>query len=139
MQVEGKIRTPEVESAAPISAAQFSHLRHEVADPSKMQSLLRVATRLTDLDKDMPLTRLQVLLIVAMIPGCTVKEIVRRTGLNQSTVSRSLALLSDRPVRGQKDGFGWVVTRRDPRDSRRCLCYVTRSGEKMLTELENLV
>ena len=110
-----------------------------MCDPEKMQALLRVATRLTDLDKDMPLTRLQVLLIVAMRPGCTVKEIVRRTGLNQSTVLRSLALLSDRPVRGQKSGFGWVVTQRDPRDSRRCLCYVTPTGEKMLAEIEDLI
>lgn len=110
-----------------------------MSDLEKVQALLRVATRLTDLDKDMPLTRLQVLLIVAMRPGCTVKEIVRRTGLNQSTVSRSLALLSDRPVRGQKEGFGWIATKRDPRDSRRCLCFVTQAGEKMLAEIEDLI
>lgn len=103
------------------------------------RALLRVMTRLVQYDKDMPLTRAQVLLIIALKDGCLVKEITDRTGLNQSTVARSIALLADKPVRGLKEGFKWVETRQDHEDPRRVRCHLTPKGKQLITEIEDLL
>lgn len=102
-------------------------------------NLLRTATYLVKYDRDMPLTRMQVLLIVMLKEGCLVRDITARTGLNQSTVARSLGFLGDKPVRGQKEGLGWVEMRPDHEDPRRVRCYLTPKGKQVTMEIETLV
>lgn len=101
-------------------------------------TLLRVATRLLKSDKDMPLTRVQVLLIISLRDGCLVKDITSRTGLAQSTVARTLAFLGTKPVRGVRDGLNWVETRPDHEDPRRVRCYLTPAGKRVMLEIEDL-
>lgn len=103
------------------------------------RKLNRVLTHLSQHDKDMPLTRASVLLIVALIPDCVVRDIMKRTGLSQSTVARSLAFLGEKPMRGMTDGLGWVAMRPDPEDPRRVRCSLTAKGEKLIAEINDLM
>lgn len=106
---------------------------------SFQRSLMRVITHLVRFDKDMPLTRAQVLLVVAMSDGCLVRDITQRTGLNQSTVARSLAFLGDKPVRGNKEGLHWVKMVPDHDDPRRVRCHLSDKGKQVMAELEDMI
>lgn len=105
-------------------------------NPLKM--MLRVSNALVKHDKDMPLTRLQVLTNVALHDGLIVRELMAKTGLSQATISRSIAFLGDKPVRGEKEGLGWVEKRVDPMDSRRVTMHLTAKGKRIVSELEAL-
>lgn len=104
-----------------------------------LRQLNRVITHLSQHDKDMPLTRASVLLVVALNRDCLVRDITTRTGLNQSTVARSLAFLGDKPTRGDKEGLRWVEMRPDHEDPRRVRCNLTAKGEKLMAELSDLM
>lgn len=106
---------------------------------STRRSFMRALTNLVGYDKDMPLTRVQVLLVIALNDGCLVRDIVDRTGLNQSTIARTLALLGDKPVRGQKEGFRWVTQRADHEDPRRSRCYLTPTGKAVMAQVDDLL
>ena len=95
----------------------------------------RVAVLLMNQDKDMPLTRLQLFLYIADHEGCLVSDLMKHTGLKQGTVSRSLALLGERPVRGRKAGFHWVEQQIDPDDPRRHRCYLTPKGRAIISQI----
>lgn len=103
--------------------------------------LLRVASHLKLYDSEMSMTRLQVLLCVfkAGTEGALVKQIINATGHNQSTISRTLANMGKRPLRGQKDGLKWVEMRRDSEDPRRVRCYLTPQGQTLVAELDSLM
>lgn len=106
---------------------------------SHMRKLNRVIMHLFNHDKDMPLTRASVLLIVASKPDCLVKDITTRTGLNQSTVARSLAFLGEKPTRGEKVGLGWVEMRPDEEDPRRVRVNLTAKGQRLMAEIEDMM
>jgi DNA-binding MarR family transcriptional regulator len=100
---------------------------------------MRVFTHLVKHDKDMPLTRGQVLMVIAMRPDCLVRDIMQATGLSQSTIARSIAFLGDKPVRGNKDGLKWVEMRPDKEDPRRARINLTAKGKSLMAEIENLM
>lgn len=104
-----------------------------------LRGLNRVITHLSQHDKEMPLTRASVLMVVALNPNCLVRDITQRTGLNQSTVARSLAFLGDKPSRGAKEGLMWVEMRSDEEDPRRVRCNLTQKGRKLIAELEDMM
>ncbi len=103
------------------------------------RNLLRVLTLLAQHDKDMPLTRASVFLVVAINPDCLVRDITKRTGLSQSTVARSLAFLGEKPARGEKDGLRWVAMKPDPEDPRRVRCTLTAKGEALMAQINDLM
>jgi len=107
--------------------------------PREHRNLLRVLTHLAQHDKDMTITRAQVLLIVALKPDCLVRDITRRTGLNQSTVARSLAFLGAKPTRGAKEGLQWVSMRPDIEDPRRLRAALTPKGEALIAQIDELM
>jgi DNA-binding MarR family transcriptional regulator len=104
--------------------------------------LLRVSTHLLKYDREMTLTRLQVLLIVAQSKageGMLVRDIVTRTGLNQSTVARILSHLGQKPLRGHKHPLDWVTMVPDHEDPRRVRCQLTKKGMTVLAEIDQLI
>jgi DNA-binding MarR family transcriptional regulator len=103
--------------------------------------LLRVASHLKLYDAEMSMTRLQVLLCVYMAgrEGALVKQIVKSTGHNQSTIARTLSNMGKKPLRGQKDGLEWVETHPDIEDPRRIRCYLTPQGKTVVAELDRLM
>ncbi len=100
-----------------------------------LKNLQRTCALLITHDKEMTLSRALFYLTIAKNDGCAVRDIVNRTGFDQSTVSRQLALLGDKPSRGAKEGLGWVIQRQDPTDARRVLCYLTPKGKQVLETL----
>lgn len=101
-----------------------------------LQGLHFVANYLIAHDREMPLNRLVVLLLVSKAPkeGALVRDIVKQTGLNQSTIARTLALLGDKPIRGKASGLKWVKTSPDRDDPRRVRIFMTEQGKKVLTD-----
>lgn len=108
---------------------------------SEINTLLRVVTHLRRTDKEMPMSRLQVLLLVAKAgeEGALVRDIVKASGIVQSTVARSLAHLEDTKVRGNTEPLGLVRTFPDPEDPRRVRCVLTDKGKTLLSDIENLM
>lgn len=103
------------------------------------RNLNRVIVHLFQHDKEMPLTRASVLLYVANNPDCLVRDITKRTGLNQSTVARSLAFLGDKPTRGEKDGLQWIAMTPDHEDPRRLRVNLTAKGERLMADINDLM
>lgn len=86
----------------------------------------------------MTLSRLSLFLRLAGRRDVLVRDLVKETGMNQSTIARSLALLADRPQRGRRDGLGLVAMTPDPDDPRRMFINLTPRGKKLLSELAEL-
>ncbi|PCD76769.1 hypothetical protein CLN94_06590 [Pseudothioclava arenosa] len=102
--------------------------------------MIRVTAYLLNADPDMTVSRLNVFLHIASSKDgdVLVRDLCKKTGLGQSTVARTLAILSDKPMRGKKDGLGWVRTDPDPEDPRRVLVNLTSVGVKVVADLEAL-
>ena len=102
------------------------------------KTVSRLVSYLMQVDPDMPISRLRVFLYVAQRSDALVRDLVKTTGLNQSTVARTLAILGEKPQRGGAEGLGWVVMSPDPDDPRRVLINITSKGQKVLSEIEEL-
>lgn len=86
----------------------------------------------------MPITRLQTLLFVAQnegTEGALVRDIVRYTGLNQSTVARNLSYLSVKPTRGMPKAANLIEMAPDPDDPRRMRIRTTPNGKRFIEEM----
>lgn len=95
----------------------------------------RLLNHLLTCDDDMTVSRLNVFIHAARAEGCTVRHLCTVTGLNQSTVARTLSLLSEKTMRGKKEPLGWVRVEPDPEDPRRRLIYTTAKGRKVLHDI----
>ena len=103
------------------------------------RALSRLTTFILNSDPDMTVTRLHVFLLLAGKKDVLVRDLVKQTGLNQSTIARTLAILSDSPQRGKKAGLGWVTMDPDPNDPRRVVVNTTPKGEKALSEMLTMI
>lgn len=103
------------------------------------RNLLRAVTLLRTLDPEMTLSRLHVFLLIAGKKDTLVRDLSRATGLNQATISRSIAMLSDKPQRGNREGLNWVAATPDPDDPRRVFVNLTPTGTKVLADLGNIL
>lgn len=100
--------------------------------------LLRATTYLMNHDRELPLSRLHVFLLIARKGDATVRDLVQATGMTQPAISRIVGLLGDNPQRGKKEGLGWVSVVPDPADPRRALLNVTPKGRQVIAEIESL-
>lgn len=107
--------------------------------PKQSMNLMRCAAYLLKQDPDMTLSRLNVFLNIARGKDVLVRDLVKTTGLGQSTIARTVALLSDKPLRGKREGLQWVTATPDPDDPRRVLLNLTKKGRVILSDLENLM
>lgn len=107
---------------------------------TQVKSLVRLTTHLNNVDPDMTITRLLIFLHVADAnkkdgDDILVRDLIKRVGLGQSTVARTLAILSDKPQRGKKNGLRWVESYDDPEDVRRKRVRLTPLGKKIMADL----
>lgn len=102
------------------------------------KALTRLTSYLMQHDPDMPISRLRVFLYVAQRKDTLVRDIVKVTGLSQATISRTLAILGQKPQRGNQPGLDWVDIAPDPDDPRRVVLNLTAKGKKVLAEIEEL-
>lgn len=102
---------------------------------SQTQTLLRLATFIATHDPEMPMTRLQIFLLIASRRHCLVRDLTKLTGLNQSTVARSLASLGSKPSRSRQEGLNWITMTPDPEDPRRMIVGLSSKGSAILQQL----
>ena len=102
---------------------------------SGLNKLLRVCALLRKEDKEMPLSRLQILLLVAKAPedGTTVRKVMAASGLNQASVARSFIAL------GAKEPGGHITEWKDPEDPRRMRYAITPRGTALLTDVATML
>ncbi|WP_176440853.1 winged helix DNA-binding protein [Oceanicola sp. 22II-s10i] len=82
------------------------------------------------------MSRLQILLHVASRSesgGALVRDLVKESGINQSSVARALSMLGA----AQMDGLIEQVP--DPEDPRRVRVHLTRRGESFLSGVSNVM
>lgn len=113
----------------------------KTSSTSAIRGLMRMLTYMMTHDKEMPISRLQMLLIISTKgkEGCLVRDLVKATGMNQSTVARSLSHLSSKPLRGQKTPLHLISVLPDADDPRRVRAYLTEKGEQALAQIETML
>lgn len=79
---------------------------------------------------DMTISQAVVLATVAASPGLSQKELVQRSGLKDSSISRIYAIMSDRGNRGTGP-FNLMALKEDPTDYRVKRVYLTKSGNNL--------
>lgn len=89
------------------------------------------------LANDLPLQAACILVLVAKQPGITVRELMARSKLSQSSCSRNIALLSETNRHGQP-GLNVIEARPDPTDTRRYTLYLTPKGEEFAALLKDI-
>ena len=94
--------------------------------------LIGAVTVIREVAPDIGIQAVHMLLEVARKPGITVSELIRKTGLSQSSCSRNLALLSAQHRLG-KPGLDLVYTQEDPSERRRKLARLTPKGEELVS------
>lgn len=103
------------------------------------KALVRLTTYLLKADPDMTVSRFHIFLHIARSKNVLVRDLVRATGYNQSTISRSLALLGKKPQRGEKNGLHWIDVGPDPDDPRRVVANLSPKGRQALSEIEQMI
>lgn len=97
----------------------------------KLAQAVQVIRRLSP---DMPIQQVGILLSVAQKPGLTMNELVKLTGLSQSSISRNVQAMSKYHRLG-KPGLNLMEAVIDPREPRRRLVFLTVEGKTFVTRL----
>lgn len=87
---------------------------------------------------DLPLQTVHILILIALQPGITTRELMRRVRLSQSSCSRNIARLSHTDRHGEP-GLGLVRALNDPVDPRRHVMYLTPKGEEFIAVLADIL
>jgi DNA-binding MarR family transcriptional regulator len=103
-----------------------------------LTKLLRVTEELRKLDPEMPLQQITLLILVALQPGVTMKELSERMGMSQSTMSRNCAALG-KTHRIGVPGKGLITTAEDPYERRRKIVTLTPKGKLVAGSLSELI
>lgn len=107
-------------------------------DRTALERLSRCIKELRRLSPELPIQAAHVFLTVATEPGASTPELMRRTGLAQSSCSRNVALLSDRHRKG-RPGLGLVTAECDPFDGRRHIMRLTAQGTALAQTLATII
>ena len=85
----------------------------------------------------MPLHFCQIFLVVARRGQCTFQELMEELNLTNSAISRSVMAMGEVHRKGTP-GFGLLETRKDHREGRRFLVYLSPKGKALNRSLESL-
>lgn len=107
-------------------------------DRIAIHRLLSAVEQIRNIASDMPMQTLHILLLVAANPGITIAELIKKTGLSQSSCSRNVALLS-KVHRLGKPGLGLAEAKEDPRERRRKVVRLTSKGTEAVALIADAV
>ena len=104
------------------------------------RKLMNAVDELREVDREMPMSRLHVLLCVEEQneEGALVRRIIAKTGMNQSTVARNLDALRGQSGRGRQHK-GLVEGVPDHEDPRMHRYFLTAEGKKVLRTLSRIL
>jgi len=89
-------------------------------------------------DPEMQMQTAATLLLVAMRPGITTKELTGKLGISQASCSRNVAALSKMTRHGEP-GPDLIVAEEDPRERRRKVMRLTPKGQRVAESLSRLL
>lgn len=89
-------------------------------------------------DPEMQMQTAATLLIVAMRPGITTKELTGKLGISQASCSRNVAALSKLTRHGEP-GPDLIVAEEDPHERRRKVMRLTPKGQRVAESLARLL
>lgn len=106
--------------------------------------LIQVIEELRKLDPKMDLGQVLTLLLIAQKPGIRTAELLKRTGLSTSTLSRQVIMMSERNFQNTPDGkvihgLDLVTQLTDPLDTRGKLAATTRRGSTLVQKLVGIL
>lgn len=97
---------------------------------------LRAAlTRFRDMHPEVTALQIEFFLAIVANPGITQRSLYNLLGTNDSVSSRTLAILSEYGSRGTP-GLELVRLEVNPEDRRERLCYITKKGGRLMTDVE---
>ncbi|MFN4278281.1 MAG: MarR family winged helix-turn-helix transcriptional regulator [Ferrovibrio sp.] len=109
----------------------------DLSSPSLFK-LLRVTEKCRDALDFMEAQTLQCLLLIATNPGIRQSDLVEKTGLAPSTISRNIAMLS-KVFKPGTPGLDFVRAFEDPSYRRTKLVELTPKGQRFVAELIKLM
>ena len=95
--------------------------------------VMMVVEEFRKIDPELPMQIALVFIMIADKPGISQKELVARSGMGRSSVSRHCAYLS------KEYGKGLVTIQEDPVDRRSKVCKLTPAGERTIQSLTHYV
>ena len=97
---------------------------------STLAKLSHVLDEFRKLDAGIQTDTINVFLLITNTPGITSREIMDRTGMSQSSVSRHLSMLSEWDWKGSA-GLNLAETVEDPLDRRSKRSWLTHKGHQI--------
>ena len=91
-------------------------------------------TRFRELSPTMPVSEVQMFLMVALNEGASLTELCELLDMKKSTASRYLLNLSDKTRTGDS-GYGLISRESDPNELRRNMYGLTAKGRRMVQRL----
>jgi DNA-binding MarR family transcriptional regulator len=111
-----------------------------VADAGMLDGLIRVLEEFRKLNQNVTANQMIVFLLIAQRPGLTQKDIEQATGLNNGTVSRICAILSDRGLKARgHDGLGLISIESAPGDYRVRVQFLTPQGKRVFQSIKRIM
>lgn len=99
-----------------------------------LRALLGVFTDIKNVSQDMPVQQMVVLAAIAAKEGQTQTELMSSHGIARTTMSRTVAILSNIGYNG-KEGLGLVYFADDPTDRRTVRLHLTAKGRMFVSSL----
>jgi DNA-binding MarR family transcriptional regulator len=103
-----------------------------------VRRLARCISEIRELHPEIQAQTIHVLLEVAIQPGITMRQLLKKTSLSQSSCSRNVSLLTDRDRHGNH-GLGLVEAKEDPAERRRKIVTLTPKGQELIALLADIV
>lgn len=113
-------------------ASQISYEKQAV------RLLAHCISEIRELHPEIQAQTIHVLLEVAIQPGITMGQLMKKTLLSQSSCSRNVSLLADWNRHGYP-GLGLVKTKEDPTERRRKIVTLTLKGRELVALLADIV
>ena len=105
-------------------------------DELKIRGIQSLLAAFTQVYPSMPIQIAQTFLLVAIHEGCSLTDLMKRSGWVQSTLSRHLLDLGERN-RFKEPGLGLVISRKDPMNLRKNIYTLTPKGRMLVNTLLN--
>jgi DNA-binding MarR family transcriptional regulator len=109
-----------------------------IADADWIDRLIRVLEEFRQVHQDITANQIVTFLHVALRPDVTQRELAEATGLNDGTISRIVAILSDRGL-GERKGADVITIAFKPGDYRMRVQNLSSSGARLLQRIRDIV
>lgn len=122
-------------TSPPADVALASRISYE---KQTVRRLARCISEIRELHPEIQAQTFHVLLEVAIQPGITMSQLLKKTSLSQSSCSRNVSLLADTDRHGNP-GLGLVEAKEDPIERRRKIVTLTLKGQELIALLADIV